>query len=227
MNNFYFTFVLFAIACSCTSQSHNSASISRSNDEFHFDTLKDAKLQITYEIKVPILKSDSILTSVIQDSIQTHKQRFKDHVVELIAEDSTMLNSVGSFFSASPVSIYKDSINISVCYIFSTYFAGNVHGLEVFKSFNFDRNLKRLINFEDYFKVTTQQDSLSIKDLINKAINRSNIGISNIYKMDFCLIKDSISFNFSDYEIASYAEGYIQAHIPKNSLGKYINKIYR
>jgi hypothetical protein len=66
-----------------------------------------------------------------------------------------------------------------------------------------------------------------MKELINKAINRQNIGVNNIYKMDFCLIKDSISFNFSDYEIASYGDGIIQAHVSRQSLNNLIKKIYR
>ncbi len=45
--------------------------------------------------------------------------------------------------------------------------------------------------------------------------------------MDFSMEKDTISFNFDDYEIARYAEGIIQARINKSLLKKYIKSNYR
>lgn len=231
MRNVILAFVLVAILSSCGNNSPKSSIIDRSNikNDFYVDSIrmKDEKLQITYDINVPIFKSDSIFTSIIKNKVQTHKQKFTDRVAVLIAEDSTMLNSVGSFFSASPVSINVDSSFASVCYIISTYFAGNVHGLTIYTSFNFDRKLKCLIDFENYFTLSSHIDSITMDDLINKAINRPSIGINKIYKMDFSLIKDSISFNFCDYEIASYAEGIIQAHVSRQLLEPYINKVYR
>jgi hypothetical protein len=231
MRNFILIFILVAILSSCGNNSPNSLSIDQSNfkNDFYIDSIiiKDEKLQITYDIDIPIFKSDSIFTSIIQNKVQTHKKQFTHRVAELIAEDSTMLNSVGSFFSASPASIYEDSSITSVCYIFSTYFAGNVHGLTIYTSLNFDRKLKCLIDFENYFTLSSHLDSITMKDLINKAINRPSVGINKIHKMDFSLIKDSISFNFGDYEIASYAEGIIQAHVSRQLLKPYINKVYR
>ena len=231
MRNFILILIIVCILSACRNHSQASSSINHltTPNDFYIDSIraKDERLQITFDIEMPIFKADSICTLIIQKEIQIHKQNFIDRVKELISKDSNMLNSVGSFFSANPVLIYQDTSFTSTCFVISTYFAGNAHPLTIFKSFNFDRKLNRLVDFKDYFNVSTQVDSLIMKELINKAINRQNIGVNNIYKMDFCLIKDSISFNFSDYEIASYGDGFIQAHVSRQSLNNLIKKIYR
>ncbi len=51
--------------------------------------------------------------------------------------------------------------------------------------------------------------------------------VTNLNEMDFNIEKDTISFNFDDYEIASYAEGIIQARINKSLLKKNIKSNYR
>jgi hypothetical protein len=51
--------------------------------------------------------------------------------------------------------------------------------------------------------------------------------LHKLYDLDFNIEKDTISFNFSDYEIACYAEGLIQAKIHKKELYNKIRTNYR
>jgi hypothetical protein len=64
-------------------------------------------------------------------------------------------------------------------------------------------------------------------ELITKAIGREGVFVSNLNGIDFNIEQDTISFNFDDYEIASYAEGIMQGRIHRQKLNDRIKTTYR
>ena len=65
-------------------------------------------------------------------------------------------------------------------------------------------------------------------DIITRSIRNEDVFLWELYdSLGFNIEKDTISFNFSCYEIANYAEGLIRAKIHKKELYDKINTKYR
>ena len=64
-------------------------------------------------------------------------------------------------------------------------------------------------------------------DIITKSIGREGIFVNELNNIDFNIEQDTISFNFDNYEIASYGAGIIQGRIQKHKLNEKIKTTYR
>lgn len=198
-------------------------------DEIRTDMIKnnDPEYETNIEIFIPFFPDDSTLNNRIRNYFEEQQEKFVKSVKEMITADSTMLEGLGSFFSANPTTVYIDSALISVCFMTDRYLSGAPHGLAKYESFNYDRKKKTLIKFPDYFILSQTEDSIRLISEINKGINKEWIKLNKLYNIDFNLEIDTISFNFDNYEIAGYADGLIQGKVPINSIKRLINKIYR
>jgi hypothetical protein len=188
---------------------------------------KDPKYETNVEIFIPYFPSDSTLNNHIHLYFEEQQKEFTSSVQEMVTADSSMLEGLGSFYSANPTAVYIDSDLISVCFITDRYFSGAPHGLAKYESFNYDRKKKIILKFPDYFFFSQKGDSIKMLAEINKGINKEWIKLNQIYNIDFNIEIDTIAFNFDNYEIASYAEGLIKGKVPIKSINNLINKIYR
>lgn len=195
---------------------------------FRLDTIQvnDTSRNLSIFISIPISGINRI-DKVVSDNINKLKNDFVKDIDELIQEDRNILNSINSDFQAIPISVYKGNKVTSILYIVSIYQAGAVHPLTSYYSFNFDNLTQRRLFFSDYFDVKSTTDTILMTDQITKSIGREGIFVSELNNLDFSIEKDTISFNFSEYDIASYAERIIQGRIQKIKLYDKIKKTYR
>lgn len=162
----------------------------------------------------------------LKNIIKQYQIEFTALIDTLIEEDSTILIAVPSSFYVEPAFVYKDEKIVSYCLIVSRYRAGAAHPVTGYYSFNYDLLKQKRITFSDYFNVKTSTDTLFFINAINKAINIVSVGTQDLHDIDFNLEKDTISFNFDDYEIASYAVGIVEGRVSKKELLKFINVEY-
>jgi len=195
---------------------------------FRLDRIQrnDTARNLSIFVSVPI-SGISHIDKVVFEGIEKQKNDFIKGLDERIKEDKEILNTVNSDFQAAPISVFKDNKVTSVLFLVSCYYGGAPHPVSRYYSFNFDnRSLKR-IYFSDFFTVKTRTDSNHIKDLITMAVGREGIFVSDVKDIDFNIEEDTISFNFDDYEIASYAEGIIQGRMHRKVINENIRTIYR
>jgi hypothetical protein len=138
----------------------------------------------------------------------------------------TALYSVGNSFYATVSSIGERGNVISYCYTIDIYRSGAAHGMIVYETFNYDTQKKKLVTFNDYFDIQSHNDTLLLLNAITTRLN-VNYTFDALYELDFCLLGDSIAFNFDDYEIASYAEGTSRAVVDRKEISGLISKSYR
>ncbi|PSR56887.1 hypothetical protein AHMF7605_27010 [Adhaeribacter arboris] len=232
---YQFIFLLMLYGCSQPHQEKRDVSNDKKSavgfsglTEFAVDSSstfdKNRNTQISIEIPVSGIQE---LDEQIKAEIDKQKVEFIKSIDELIKEDRDILTTVNSDFSVDLISAYNDKNLISYCFIISYYHGGAAHPMTMYNSFNFDKKEKKLISFTDYFNVKTQNDSIWFLTIINKAIDIDNVKATSLNEIDFNIEKDTISFNFDDYEIASYAEGIIQGRIKKSVLSEKIKNNYR
>jgi hypothetical protein len=198
-------------------------------ENFKLDSIKyfDKKRNSVIIISLPI-SGIGYLDSLIRKQLVSKKDSFSSQIDEFIKNDSTYCKSVlTSDFFAGPVSMYSSNKLISYSFVISSYYSLAPHEVSDFLSFNYDIKKKKMIEFDDYFSFKTKLDSTFFEDIITKAINREGIALNNFKNIDFNIEGDTISFNFGHYEISSYAEGLIQAHISKIKLINNIKLNYR
>jgi hypothetical protein len=184
-------------------------------------------LPITHFKKPP--KYSVITTDFsVKMSIEKQKKQFIKELDELIEYDNDIINFTNSYFFAIPISIYKNEKIISYLFNISYYHAGAPHPMDMYHSLNFDAKNMQLIDFKDYFLVESKADTTFFTDIITRSISNEDVFLWELYdNLGFNIEKDTILFNFSCYEIASYTEGLIQAKIHKKELYDKINTKYR
>lgn len=181
---------------------------------FRLDTIQtnDTARNLSIFISIPV-SGIKLLDKVVFDEIEKQKDDFTRSLDEMIKEDKGILSSINSGFQAEPVSVYKDSKVTSILYIISYYHGGAAHPMTMYYSFNFDSKTQKRISFSDYFIVKNSADTAFMTDIITEAVGREGVFVSGLKDIDFNIEQDTISFNFDDYEIASYAEGIMQGRI--------------
>lgn len=196
--------------------------------ESKVDTIKieDKKHQLTIFLTIPI-SGILNLDKIVRKDILTEKEQFEDEVKERIAEDNCKMSELFSDYSCRLLTTFEDNNFISYSFTNSQYFAGAAHGMTRYISYNYDLKKNKLVSFNEYFDLKSEQDSIFLMNLMTKRIALQNVAVNTLENMDFNLTKDSISFNFDDYEIASYAEGPIQVKIGKKEITNLIKKDYR
>ena len=191
---------------------------------FFLDTLQqfDNERKMGIFLVMPVFDIEDMeeINRVVKAGIEEQKNQF-------IAELGEVITGFVNEFYFVPISIYQDEKIISYSFVMSCYHAGAVHPVSFYQSFNFDAKTKKSIDFEDYFILKTKTDSVFFTDIITKSINREGVFLDTLYNLDFNIEKDTISFDFSTYEIACYAAGLIQAKIHKKELYGRIRANYR
>ncbi len=183
-----------------------------------FDSARHAEIQIV----VPTYKGATSFNKQVSDYIKKRQKDYRLSLDTLIQNEPSMLQAVPSNFNVDPVSVFKDDKIVSYCFIISSDHAGAAHPFTEYYSFNYDLKKNRPFAFSDYFKVRSKQKTQSFISIINRAIDRPNIGVDKLDGIDFNIEKDSVAFNFDDYEIASYAEGIIKAKVAKQILKQFV-----
>lgn len=166
---------------------------------------------------------DSKANEIVRKQIKSRLSEFQSG----IDTAEPLLSFTGSSFYAVPNSITVRGNVISYCYVIDVYRNGAAHGMMVFESFNYDNVKKKLISFNDFFTVESHDDSVLLLTEIESKLQLMDPSLDAVYEMDFCLLGDSVAFNFDDYEIASYAEGSSQAVVARNKIGKLIRTQYQ
>ena len=185
------------------------------------DEAKRLQTVVSIPISGIVNLDKSVKTEILLD-----RDKFIKNLAERIANDNGEMSEIGSDYSCEIESIFEDEKFISYSLIISDYYGGSAHPVSRFKTYNFDLKKKSIVRFGELFSVKTKSDTLELISIMNKAINNENAEVKRLDKMEFNFSKDSISFNFDDYEIASYAEGLIKATVSKEHLKKFINSNY-
>jgi hypothetical protein len=184
---------------------------------------------LTIDIVLPkskdkgLFSADKLLNSLIIEK----KNNFIESVNEMLKEEPILKTAIGSEFIVYPVELYKNENVLSYLLYISVYRAGAPHPKSDFFTFNYDIKSKKQIRFSDYFTFKSKTEKDSLLHLINSTFENEYIKADKFYDFDFNFNEKTISFNFDDYEIASYAEGMQRASIDKNKLYKYIKPIVR
>lgn len=173
-------------------------------------------------IVVPVSVND-VEDEIVQKEIKSRLSRFESE----IDTNEAALYSSGNSFAAYISSICIRGNLISYCYVIDIYRSGAAHGMCVYESFNYNMNEKKLITFDDFFRLESHEDTALLLTEIKSDIRSRNMSLEALYQLDFCLLDDSIAFNFDDYEIASYSEGTSQAIVSRTKIGKLIREKYR
>jgi hypothetical protein len=197
---------------------------------FNIDTFKTFDKSIGAEFEIITPKSDKFkdLNILLEKEILKYKNNLIASVNEMFKNDSSLRQtSLNSGFWVNPISIYSNDTLISYSFVISYYLASAPHPNTKYYSLNFNIKTHKQIKFSDYFSVKNSKDSAFLISTINHAINKKDIGVGKVYDIDFNMENDTISFNFSDYEIACYAEGIIQGKVNKEVLKKIIKNNYR
>jgi len=201
---------------------------------FHLDTIdiNDSKRNAETFIIQPI-SGFKYIDKVISKEILKQKKEFIKNVDEVLKEYEECITSVKSTFRVVPLSVYQDNKITSIKLDFGYYVCAGFHGYSTFESFNFDNKTLKRLTLYDYLNLKTEKDKNDLKLLIANTIDEKQhshgkeiIMEFNLKNINFNIEKDTISFNFSDYEIGSYSEGRFQAKISKKILSNKIRKKY-
>jgi Protein of unknown function (DUF3298) len=195
---------------------------------YKLDTIQeiDTVRKLEVSVTIPVSGINSIDKIVFED-IEKQKAEFIISLDEMIKEDNGRKSALNSSFYVHPFSVFKDNKVTSILFIVSYYHGGAAHPMTMYYSFNFDNNTQKRIFFADYFVIKNSADTSLLKDQIATATGRESIGDKALKDIDFNIEQDTISFNFDNYEIASYAEGIIQARMHRQELIGRINAKYR
>ncbi|MGN6163201.1 MAG: RsiV family protein [Flavisolibacter sp.] len=183
-----------------------------------FDSARNAEIQII----IPKSQGETLFDKQVSAYIKQRVKSYRLSLDTLIQNEPSMLQAVQSSFYVAPVSVFKDDKMVSYCFIISSDHAGAAHPFTEYYSFNYNLKRNKQFAFSDYFNVHSKQATQSFISIVNKAIDRPNIGVDKLDDIDFNIEKDSIAFNFDDYEVGSYADGIIKAKVAKQALKQFM-----
>jgi hypothetical protein len=195
---------------------------------FLIDTieLSDKHNRLVTKIIFPI-SNIKVLDDLAKSELIRKRNDFTQELTEYIKKQNGEMSQFNSEFVAEPVSIFINDKIVSYCFFISDYFGGSSHPLDTYYSINYDIKSGKLISLSDYLKIKTKADTLYFTKLITKAINEESVSVKELNNQDFNIEKDSISFNYDNYEIASYALGTIRAKINTKEIKGRIKDDYR
>ena len=186
----------------------------------------DSSRFLTIELVLP--KTDTkqlqhafgLLTSIIEKE--------KNNFIDTIEPDERMSEAAsGNHFGVYPNELYKDDKILSFLFVISYYNAGAAHPFSMYYTFNYNIQDQRQIRFEDFFTFKSNRDKEDLIKLINLGFEDESIKVDKFYDFDFNINASTVTFNFDNYEVASYAFGLQRATINRNQIENYINSIYR
>jgi len=203
---------------------------------FPLDSIKIENKEKRAVFKIVTLKTgNDFFDDIVKDSLVSMNNEFVNEIskeflanIDSMAKEGSNRAKEPSYFYAKPVQVWTNNNLVSCSFIIKKYLVESSHPVDSYCSFNFDRIKLKLIAFNDYFVIKSKTDSVFLINELKNAIDESKeVTLNKIYGFDFAIIKDTIKFNFGDYEIGPYVNGTIQASILKNDLMKIINKSYR
>ena len=199
-------------------------------EEVYLDTVlvEDTTLALTCSVILPIQKDVKWQNAnvLLRKQIEKGVKEFIASVRKLLIKyPDNKFSAVSSIYEVTPEQIYVDSMLISYCLEIMYQHAGAVHPMMKYYSFNYDKKKNRQIIFADYFDVKTKQDSLWLIGGISERVLSAEY-LDKVYDYDFNVTDSTVSFNFDDYEIASYANGVARATFEKDSVRRYIRPYY-
>src|SRR5260221_3174713 len=224
--------ILIIATITCWGQTNalvsNSSAITNLPDGVFLDrqSFVDSAKFLTVEIVIPktnvkeLQSAQKLLISLIE------KEKIK--FVETITPDPRMRNAAsGNGFTVFPQELYKDNKIISFLFENSYYHAGAAHPKSDFYTFNYDIQKQRQLNITDYFKLESDKDKDALVQLINSTFDNENIKVKKFYDFDFNIKNETVTFNFDDYEVASYAFGLQRLPFNKSQIARFINSEYQ
>jgi hypothetical protein len=190
---------------------------------------KDSSLNITIKIAYP--NSIPQYKELVKTVLDTALAEFKNDVAKNTEEVST--DAPNSFY-AGPDTFYEDDKIVSTRFVISVYFSGGAHSISKYLSINYDKRKKKQIFVADYFSFKTNKDSSLITGMLERdysfySEHTSDGDLWNFYRVshiDFNISKDSLSFNFSDYELGQ-GPTLADSKVSKRELGSVIRSAYR
>jgi hypothetical protein len=186
----------------------------------YFDSLKIADI----DILLP-LSGIKELDDRIAEEANKRKTEFLKNLD--LTYDPKEADPMHSWFDMSVNSIYESETIISYRFCVGIYDSYAAHPLCDFYSYNYNRKTGKEITFQNYFDVQEPSDTSLILNLINTGIGMPEVQCNEIKNIDFNVRRDTISFNFDDYEISDYAHGMIEAPVDKKQLISLIRIQYR
>jgi hypothetical protein len=196
--------------------------------DFYLERLNfyDSSRFLTIDIVQPKtdLKQLQSALELLSKIINKEKTKF----IDTFKPDERMREAAsGNHFSVYPEELYKDDKIISVLIQISYYYAGAAHPFSMDYSFNYNIHDQRQISFEDFFTFKSNKDKEDLIQLINSKFEDESIRVDKFYDFDFNINAKMVTFNFDNYEVASYAFGLQRATINKDQIENYVNSVYR
>lgn len=202
-------------------------------DGFSIDSIKtnDTSRKMEVTVYLPKYTQPNEFDTIAHGYIRKLLGQFTTGVDSAVKDRLVSPDQFGSTFDARPVGVYKNKRLASYCIIIGTYTAGNAHGFDQFYSLNYDLDAKKSIKPTDYFVLNTHNDRKALLDLINHSIVRSDADrpvdtLKSLEHIQYNVEKDSVSFNFNDYDIAPYSSGPIRVKIAKEKMKTLIAPTY-
>lgn len=123
--------------------------------------------------------------------------------------------------------LYKDDNLISFLLDISYNHAGAAHPYSAYYTFNYDIEKHRQIDFADYFDLKNGKDKEALIQLINSEFEDESIRVDKFYDFDFNVSGSTLTFNFDNYEVASYAFGLQRVTLRNSQIENFITPMYR
>lgn len=218
--------LLFLLTHTASGQSPEKSQLKAQT--FQLDTLAEAdKGQNTeYRIILPI-SGINTLDKRVRADVEKQKDDFLKEIYKMMEKKEYMKTfPAPSSFYAEPASVYSDEKLVSYLFHISYYHAGYAHPMNLQYSYNYNKKTEERIWLNDYFSLTTATDSSFLIESIAISVHQEPYFIKKLYEVDFNVEKDSISFNFDNYEIAPYSAGLIRGKVSKFNLKMLINDSY-
>lgn len=127
------------------------------------------------------------------------------------------------------LSNFKDKNISSVLFEIESFGSEMPHPNTHFKSYNFNLNTNKLLNFSDFFILSNSTDSSNFVDILlkNSTILKDDIISGNtndlIKNSVFSIKQDSIIFSYGHNSISAWSNGVSSISVNKNKLTKYIS----
>jgi hypothetical protein len=191
------------------------------------ENFKDGSINIKY----PVTKS-ALLNETIVNFIDAQKNDFKDNISglgDVSSANGSLDISYKSYISDRIVSLNFD-VNTDT---------GGAHGNLTTVTFNYDKNLNKILLTEDIFADQTSyliQLSNLVKPLLRIELEKSQFqddvwletgaGAKEENYRQFVFTKDGLTFFFDPYQVAPFAAGSQEITIPYQSLSSLLRPEY-
>ena len=178
--------------------------------------------EITLEIPLCSDHRAEDLNRLVHKEIDSLKNSFVTYCLKVNKEPNPFGKDMKHTFRVRILdSLMTDKI-VSYCLLISQYYAGSVHGLMRFKTFNFDLIQAKYLMPNDIISIpdSSLRDILMPELLLksDSCFSQNALDRKTIENLKINLVNDSIVFNFDDYEIGAYACGTARVAITKSRI---------